>query len=64
MRKFLQIFIILILIAVIYSCVDKFDLNDINVGGNNVNIDGDTVFVQLNPVWYGEWDGVSFNNPQ
>jgi hypothetical protein len=62
MRKIVQILILLIITIIIYSCVDKFDLNDINVGGNNVNIGGDTVFVQINPVWYG--DGVRFNNPQ
>ncbi len=58
MRKFVQLIYLIIIIAAIYSCGDKFNLNDINVGGNNVNISGDTVFVQVNPIWEG------FNKPQ
>jgi DNA-binding beta-propeller fold protein YncE len=50
--------IIVLLTTIIYNCADKFDLNDIDLSGNNVNIGGDTVFVQVNPVWEG------FNKPQ
>ena len=58
MIKSVQYIVILILTLIIYSCVDKFDLSNIDVSGNNVNIGGDTVFVQVNPIWEG------FNKPQ
>ena len=61
MKKYLQYIVLIIFIAIIYSCADKFDLNNINVSGNNVNIGGDTVFVQVNPVWDVGFD---FNKPQ
>jgi hypothetical protein len=38
--------------------VDKFDINDIDTGDGNVNIGGDTVYVEVNPEWGG------FNRPQ
>ncbi len=59
--KFKRIGQILILFTVsifIYSCIDKFDLTEIELNDDNVNIGGDTVFVMLNPVWDG------FNKPQ
>lgn len=59
--KFKRIGQILILFTVnifIYSCIEKFDLNEIELNDDNLNIGGDTVFVVLNPVWDG------FNKPQ
>lgn len=57
-RKILQIIIFTGIIGFIYSCVEKFDLTDIDVSDTNVNIGGDTVYIQLKPVWEG------FNKPQ
>ncbi|MBT8385789.1 MAG: hypothetical protein KJO12_00125 [Ignavibacteria bacterium] len=59
--KFKRIGQILILFTVsifIHSCIEKFDLTEIDLSDDNVNIGGDTVFVILNPVWDG------FNKPQ
>ncbi len=58
MIKNVQHIVLALLTLIIYNCADKFDLNNIDVSGNNVNIGGDTVFVQVNPVWVG------FNKPQ
>ncbi|MBT8393158.1 MAG: hypothetical protein HKP17_11405 [Ignavibacteriaceae bacterium] len=61
MKKFKQItqlIVITLFIVFISACMEKFDINEIDVGDGNVNIGGDTVFVQLNPVWEG------FNKPQ
>lgn len=52
------VILLYILIAFIYSCGDKFDINDLDIGQGDVNISGDTVYVQINPAWEG------FNNPQ
>jgi len=57
-RKIIQLIILLIFIAFFLSCADKFDINDIDTGDGNVNVGGDTVYVQLNPEWGG------FNRPQ
>jgi hypothetical protein len=57
-RKNIQLIVLFIVMALIYSCTDKFDLNNVKTDAPNVNIGGDTVFVQLNPVWEG------FNRPQ
>lgn len=52
-------FIVLIgVIVLFYSCADKFDLNDLDLGGDPGNVAGDTVYVQINPVWEG------FNQPR
>ncbi len=53
-----QLLILFIVSALIYSCMEKFDLNEIELNDDNVNIGGDTVFVMLNPVWDG------YNKPQ
>ena len=50
--------LLLILTAFIYSCGDKFDINDLGTGEGNGNIVGDTLYVQINPPWEG------FNKPQ
>lgn len=57
-RKNLYLIVLLVIIAFFWSCTDKFDLNDIDTGDGNVNVSGDTVYVQINPEWGG------FNRPQ
>ena len=57
-RRKIKLIIITIVIALISSCSEKFDLTGIETGDGNVNIGGDTLFIQVNPVWEG------FNNPQ
>jgi hypothetical protein len=56
--RFIELFVFIGVITFLSSCADKFDLNEIDVGDENVNVGGDTVFVMLNPVWEG------FNKPQ
>ena len=56
--KIIELFVFTIFTIFISSCADKFDINDIDTGSGNVNIGGDTVFVQINPDWTG------FNKPQ
>ena len=57
LEKFLFISILLML-PFLSSCGDKFDISQLAPGSGNANITGDTVYVQLNPVWEG------FNKPQ
>ena len=57
-RRKIELIIISVVIALISSCGEKFDLTGIETGDGNVNIGGDTLFIQVNPVWEG------FNNPQ
>ncbi len=45
-----QLLILFIVSIFIYSCIEKFDLNEIELNDDDVNIGGDTVFVMLNPV--------------
>jgi len=52
---FLFLFIV---IGFFYSCADKFDLTDLGDDDGGGNISGDTVYVQINPVWEG------YNRPQ
>ena len=59
-REIILLFILTAFIGIISSCGDKFDLGQVNTGdgdngGGNI---GDTIYVQLNPVWDG------FNHPQ
>jgi hypothetical protein len=56
--KKIQLIIFFIVIAFFLSCGEKFDVTGIETGNGNVNITGDTLFVQVNPVWEG------FNHPQ
>jgi len=58
LRKNIEVIILFILIVFFTSCTEKFDLTGIDTGDGNVNIGGDTVYIQLNPVWEG------FNRPQ
>ncbi len=57
-RRYIKLIVFIGAITILSSCVDKFDLNQIDVSDDNVNIGGDTTFVLLNPVWDG------YNNPQ
>ena len=57
-RKNIELIILTGVIIFISSCGDKFDLNNIEVSDEDVNVGGDTVYVMLNPVWEG------FNKPQ
>lgn len=57
-QKIRQSFLLLCVMLIFASCAEKFDLTDINTGDGNINIGGDTVYVQLKPVWEG------FNRPQ
>ena len=45
-------------LPLIISCADKFDINQFATDNNNVNIGGDTAYVQISPSWVG------FNKPQ
>ena len=56
-RRKIELIVFTLVIAFISSCTDKLDINNIDTGSGNVNIVGDTVFVQINPVWGG------FNKP-
>lgn len=57
MRSSIKYYIILLL-PLLMSCADKFDINQFQSDNNNANIGGDTVYVQLSPTWVG------FNKPQ
>lgn len=57
-RKNIQVIVLFIVMAIILSCSDKFDLSTVQTDNSNVNISGDTLFVQLYPIWEG------FNGPQ
>ncbi|MCH8872107.1 hypothetical protein IH824_04925 [candidate division KSB1 bacterium] len=57
-RKYIKHFIFTGVIIFLINCGDKFNLNQVEIGDDEVNVGGDTVFVKLNPVWEG------FNKPQ
>jgi len=50
--------ILLVVVGFFCSCGDKFDINDLDLNDGGGNVAGDTVYVQINPVWEG------FNRPQ
>ena len=54
----IYLYILFVLTLIFYSCADKFDLNDLGEDDGNGNIQGDTVYVQINPSWEG------FTKPQ
>lgn len=58
LQKDIEIILLFILIVFFTSCAEKFDLTGIDTGDGNVNIGGDTLYIQINPVWEG------FNRPQ
>lgn len=57
MRSLIKYYILLLL-PLLMSCADKFDINQFQSDNNNANIGGDTVYVLLSPTWVG------FNKPQ
>lgn len=57
-QKKYKLILLYALISFFTSCAEKFDLTDIDTGNGNINIGGDTVYVQIKPVWDG------FNRPQ
>ncbi len=57
-RKKIELIILLLVTVFFLSCTDKFDISEIDTGDGNVNIGGDTVYVQVKPEWGG------FNRPQ
>ena len=57
-RKYIKHFIFTGVIIFLINCGDKFNLNQVEIGDDEVNVGGDTVFVKLSPVWEG------FNKPQ
>lgn len=57
-RKYIKHLIFTGVIIFLVNCGDKFNLNQVEIGDDEINVGGDTVFVQLNPVWEG------FNKPQ
>ncbi len=57
-KEYIQVLILFVVSVISYSCIEKYDLTEIDLNDDNVNIGGDTVFVLLNPVWDG------FNKPQ
>ncbi len=57
--KLVLIFIVFLLTLVLMSCGEKYDTNPLYANNTNkVNIGGDTVYVEIKPVWGG------FNHPQ
>jgi len=56
--RYIKLIVFIGVIAILSSCADKFDLNEIDLGDGEGNIGGDTTFVLLNPVWEG------YNKPQ
>ncbi len=57
MKKIFNI-IFLISVAVFSGCTDKMDIDNFISTGSNYNLSGDTLYIQISPVWNG------FNNPQ
>jgi hypothetical protein len=57
-KKNIELIILLLVTAFFLSCTDKFDISEIDTGDGDVNIGGDTVYVEVTPEWGG------FNRPQ
>lgn len=57
-RGYIQLIVFIGVMLFLSNCVDKFDLREIAASDDDINIGGDTVYVQLFPVWEG------FNKPQ
>jgi len=57
-NRYIKLVVFIGVIIILSSCADKFDLNQIDLSDDDVNIGGDTTFVLLNPVWEG------YNKPQ
>ncbi|NUN08715.1 MAG: hypothetical protein HUU54_06010 [Ignavibacteriaceae bacterium] len=56
MKYYISTFVLLAFAFI--GCGDKLDLDDFISSGGTTNITGDTIYVQISPVWGG------FNNPQ
>ncbi len=58
--KSILVLLVILALPLLYSCADKFNIDQFNNSDNNgnVNIGGDTVYVHLKPDWEG------FNHPQ
>ena len=56
-RLFFILFAFLVSI-ILYSCVEKFDINEFDLSDTSGNVTGDTIYVKLSPDWEG------FNRPQ
>lgn len=52
-KRYIELIIITTFIILFSSCSDKFDLTEIDTGNGNVNIGGDTLYIQVNPTWEG-----------
>jgi hypothetical protein len=50
--------ILLIVTGFFFSCADKLDLTELELDDGGGNVTGDTVYIQINPVWEG------FNRPE
>ncbi len=57
-KRHIELIVFIGIIVFLSSCVDKFDLTQIDLDDDDVNVGGDTVYVQLKPVWVG------YNKPQ
>ncbi len=59
LSNYIKNFVLIFLsVIVIESCSDKFDINQFNENSGNINISGDTLYIQTGKPWEG------FNNPQ
>lgn len=50
--------LLIIIVPLLYSCAEKFNITEPKNSGGNANIGGDTVYIALSPAWEG------FNRPQ
>ena len=57
-KRYLELITIMAFIILLSCCTDKLNLTEIDTGNGNVNIGGDTLYVQVNPTWE------AFNRPQ
>ena len=56
-KNFIKIFILSCFAFVLFGCGQEFDINQFKTTENTGNVTGDTVYIQLSPVWEG------FNKP-
>jgi len=56
-KNFIKIFILSCFALVLFGCGQEFDINQFKTTENTGNVTGDTVYIQLSPVWEG------FNKP-
>lgn len=58
MKKLSLLFLLLIPVLFYVGCTDKLDLDSFSSAPRESNVGGDTLYIQLNPIWTG------FNKPQ